>query len=107
MKKYIMVISIFCASSLLLSFSVKDVIKQKRIKLDTNGTLNLSGMSITDLDGLQNELKGIDPEKVNTKDFKMEDDKAVAYADPVPEGAEDCSKEAADQCPVEAIKIEE
>lgn len=38
--------------------------------------------------------------------FKMEGDKAVAYVDPVPSSAEQSCREAADQCPVEAIKIE-
>jgi ferredoxin len=37
--------------------------------------------------------------------FKMEDDLAVAYVDPVPAGAEDSAQEAADDCPVEAITI--
>ncbi len=37
--------------------------------------------------------------------FKMEDDLAVAYVDPVPSGAEDSAQEAADDCPVEAITI--
>lgn len=37
--------------------------------------------------------------------FKMEDDLAVAYVDPVPAGSEDSAQEAADDCPVEAITI--
>jgi len=39
--------------------------------------------------------------------FKMDDDKAVAYVDPVPEAQVDTCKQAAQDCPVEAIKIEE
>ena len=39
--------------------------------------------------------------------FQMEDDKAVAKIDPVPAGAEESCRDAAQQCPVEAIKIEE
>ncbi len=38
--------------------------------------------------------------------FEMEGDTAVVKADPVPGGSEDCAKQAADECPVEAIKIE-
>ncbi|HOF88824.1 MAG TPA: ferredoxin [Armatimonadota bacterium] len=39
--------------------------------------------------------------------FRMnDDDKAEAYVDPVPPGAEDAARDAADQCPVEAIAIE-
>ncbi len=38
--------------------------------------------------------------------FQMEGDKAVVIADPVPESAVECAKEAASSCPVEAIKIE-
>jgi ferredoxin len=38
--------------------------------------------------------------------FKMEGDKAVAYTDPVPAGAETTCKEAAEQCPVSAIRVE-
>lgn len=39
--------------------------------------------------------------------FKMENDKAVAYVHPVPpESIESCRQAAAD-CPLEAIKIEE
>jgi ferredoxin len=37
----------------------------------------------------------------------MEEDKAVAKAEQVPAGAEDACRDAAQQCPVEAIKIEE
>jgi ferredoxin len=36
----------------------------------------------------------------------MKDDKAEAKIDPVPAQAEDTCRDAASQCPVEAIKIE-
>ena len=39
--------------------------------------------------------------------FQMEEDKAVAKVDHVPAGTEDACRDAAQQCPVEAIKIEE
>ena len=39
--------------------------------------------------------------------FRMDDDKAVAYTDPVPPEFEDAAQEAADQCPVAAIVVEE
>lgn len=39
--------------------------------------------------------------------FKMEGDKAVAHANPVPEGAEDKCREASEGCPVDAIPLEE
>lgn len=39
--------------------------------------------------------------------FKMEQDKAVAYADPVPEQIKDSCRSAAQECPVDAIKITE
>ncbi len=39
--------------------------------------------------------------------FRMEDDHSVAYADPVPEGAEDDCRRAAEECPANAITIEE
>jgi ferredoxin len=39
--------------------------------------------------------------------FQMEDDKAVAKVAEVPAGAEGACQDAAQQCPVEAIKIEE
>lgn len=39
--------------------------------------------------------------------FKMNEDKAIAYTDPVPEEFEEKSKEAAESCPVDAIAIEE
>jgi len=39
--------------------------------------------------------------------FKMEGDKAVAYADPVPDGSEESCRDAVDQCPVNAISVEE
>jgi ferredoxin len=38
--------------------------------------------------------------------FEMDGDVATAKVSPVPSGAEDCAKQAADECPVEAIKIE-
>lgn len=38
--------------------------------------------------------------------FKMEGDKAVAYVDPIPVEREYSCKDAADSCPVNAIKIE-
>lgn len=39
--------------------------------------------------------------------FKMEGDKAVAYTNPVPDELEDACKQAAEECPVDAIKVEE
>jgi ferredoxin len=39
--------------------------------------------------------------------FKMQGDKAVAYTDPVPDTASQACKQAAEDCPVEAIKIEQ
>jgi ferredoxin len=38
--------------------------------------------------------------------FEMEDEVAKVTADPVPSSAEECAKQAAEECPVEAIKIE-
>lgn len=38
--------------------------------------------------------------------FRMEGDKAIAYATPVPSSGEQCCREAADACPVNAIIIE-
>jgi ferredoxin len=38
--------------------------------------------------------------------FEMEGDVAVAYADPVPEEAEEDCRQAAESCPVEAIAVE-
>ena len=38
--------------------------------------------------------------------FEMADDVAKVKADPVPADAEGCAKEAADDCPSEAIKVE-
>lgn len=38
--------------------------------------------------------------------FKMDDDKAVAHANPVPAGSEDACRDAAEQCPVTAITVE-
>ncbi|MGE5197723.1 MAG: ferredoxin [Deltaproteobacteria bacterium] len=37
--------------------------------------------------------------------FKMEGDKAVAYVNPVPRELEEKCKDAAQQCPVEAITV--
>jgi ferredoxin len=39
--------------------------------------------------------------------FKMEGDKAVSYVIPVPEAVKDSCKEAAEQCPVNAITVKE
>ena len=39
--------------------------------------------------------------------FRMEDDTAFAYTNPVPPDVEESCKTAADDCPVEAISIEE
>lgn len=39
--------------------------------------------------------------------FRMEGDKAVAYVDPVPAKCEDICRQAKDECPVEAISIQE
>ncbi|MCX6353563.1 MAG: ferredoxin [Candidatus Aureabacteria bacterium] len=39
--------------------------------------------------------------------FRTEGDKAVVYADPVPDGFEESCKDAANQCPVNAISVEE
>lgn len=39
--------------------------------------------------------------------FKMEGDKAVVYVDSVPKDAWDTTRQAADECPVTAIIIEE
>jgi len=38
--------------------------------------------------------------------FKMEIDKAIAYTDPVPEAFQADCREAASQCPVDAITIQ-
>jgi ferredoxin len=38
--------------------------------------------------------------------FDMQDDVAVAIVEEIPEDAEDCAKQAAEECPVEAIKVE-
>ena len=38
--------------------------------------------------------------------FKMEGDKAIVIANPVPKSADDCAKRAADECPVTAIIVE-
>ena len=39
--------------------------------------------------------------------FQMDGDVAVSKVDEVPAEAEDCARQAAEECPVEAIKIEE
>ena len=39
--------------------------------------------------------------------FKWDNDKAVAYTNPVPEDVQESCKEAADACPVSVITIEE
>ena len=39
--------------------------------------------------------------------FEVADDVATVIADPVPEEFEDACQEAADECPVEAISIDE
>jgi len=39
--------------------------------------------------------------------FEMDGDAAVAKTEEVPEGAVECARQAAEDCPVEAIKIEE
>lgn len=38
--------------------------------------------------------------------FEMKEDKAIVKVNPVPDDSIDCSKEAASNCPVEAIKVE-
>ncbi|MFA5114803.1 MAG: ferredoxin [Candidatus Omnitrophota bacterium] len=38
--------------------------------------------------------------------FRMEGDKAVGYKNPVPDALKDAAKDAAQQCPVSAIKVE-
>jgi ferredoxin len=38
--------------------------------------------------------------------FEMKDDVAEVTVDEIPEDAEDCAKQAAEECPVEAIKVE-
>jgi ferredoxin len=37
--------------------------------------------------------------------YEMDGDTAKVKVDPVPSGMEDCAKQAAEECPVEAIKI--
>jgi ferredoxin len=39
--------------------------------------------------------------------FALQDDLAVVSVDPIPAEAEDTARQAADDCPVEAIAIEE
>ena len=39
--------------------------------------------------------------------FSMDDDKAIVNVDDIPEDAEEASREAVDNCPVEAISIQE
>ena len=38
--------------------------------------------------------------------YEMKDDKAVVKANPVPDDALECCKEATANCPVEAMKVE-
>ena len=38
--------------------------------------------------------------------FEMKDDKAEVKVNEIPQNAEDCSREAASNCPVEAIVLE-
>ena len=38
--------------------------------------------------------------------FEMEDDVAKVKGDEIPADAVDCAKQAAEECPVEAIKVE-
>ncbi len=38
--------------------------------------------------------------------FEMKEDKAVVKSDPLSDDSVDCAKEAAANCPVEAIKVE-
>ncbi len=44
---------------------------------------------------------------VSPEVFEMEGDAVKVIADPVPAGAEDDTREAAESCPVEAIEISE
>jgi len=37
--------------------------------------------------------------------FKMQEDKAAVYKDPVPAEDHECARSAAEQCPVQAITI--
>lgn len=39
--------------------------------------------------------------------FEMKEDVSVVKVDEVPEDAEECARQAVDECPVEAISIEE
>lgn len=39
--------------------------------------------------------------------FEMKEDVSIVKVDTVPEDAEECARQAADECPVEAISIEE
>ena len=39
--------------------------------------------------------------------YAMKDDKAVIQANPVPEAAQECARQAKEDCPVDAITIEE
>ncbi len=39
--------------------------------------------------------------------FEMEDDTAKLKVDVIPEGAEECARQAAEDCPTEAIKTED
>jgi ferredoxin len=37
--------------------------------------------------------------------FKMKDDKAVVYKDSAPQEAHECARKAAEECPVQAITL--
>lgn len=37
--------------------------------------------------------------------FKMDEDKAIAFVEPIPKDLADKAKEAAEQCPVDAIEV--
>jgi ferredoxin len=41
------------------------------------------------------------------EEYEMRGDKAAAITNPVPAGLQDKAKNAAEQCPVDAIKVEE
>jgi ferredoxin len=38
--------------------------------------------------------------------YEMQDDVAKVKVDPIPDGDLECAKQAAEECPVEAIKVE-
>ncbi|MDO8663183.1 MAG: ferredoxin [Candidatus Omnitrophota bacterium] len=43
--------------------------------------------------------------QISPEVFRMEGDKAIAYTNPIPDGLIDACKDAASQCPVEAITV--